>query len=99
MRTIFCGLLSASLLAHAVFGCCRHDAEETHAQLAAANALALADVCCNEHGPNSHGNLPHEPCKDHPHCQGMCNYLPGQKSHVEKATSHASFDSAYDSPV
>jgi hypothetical protein len=94
MRTIFCSLLSTSLLVHAVLGCCRHQTDEADGN-GALRASHLADRdSCHEDDTKPCGNDSHSPCK-HPHCQGMCNYLPAQKSQVQKAQLHLRFDLPY----
>ncbi len=99
MRTFYCSLLSASLLAHAVLGCCRHDVEASGACVATSMAQLAANECCHRDDIKPHENGQHEPCKDHPHCQGMCNYLPAQKPQIEECQLRWAFDAAYSSEL
>jgi hypothetical protein len=87
MRAIFCNLLSASLLIHAMFGCCWHDAHEAVAGEASHATLALAE-CCHDHDGATNGHGSHAPCKGHPNCHGLCSYLPAQKSETGKCLEH-----------
>jgi hypothetical protein len=95
MRAVFCNLLSAALLIHAMFGCCWHDAHEAIAGEASHGLLEAAD-CCHEHDGVADGHGPDAPCKGHPHCHGLCNYLPAQKSQVDKCLDHGAVDFAID---
>src|SRR5436189_2369883 len=84
MRTVFSSLLCASLLIHAVLGCCWHDKHD-EAGHNGATASAEADSCCDhDHDAATDGHGPHAPCKGHPNCHGLCNYLPVQKASVGK---------------
>jgi len=79
MRAIFSSLVAASLLIHAAFGCCHHQA---HRIAAAEDHVACShgdhhDDCCEHHGQPSD-----EPCEGQ-HCHGVCNYLPVQKSQLD----------------
>jgi hypothetical protein len=80
MRTIFSSLVAASLLIHAAFGCCQHDAHrdvcvDDHEAERVCDADGNHHHDCVEH----HGQPADQPCGGH-HCQGQCNYLPVQKS-------------------
>jgi hypothetical protein len=88
MRAVFCNLLSAALLIHAMFGCCWHDAHEAVAGEAPDASFAVTDGCHN-HDRDADGHESHAPCKGHPNCHGLCNYLPAQKSDIGKCLEHA----------
>lgn len=88
MRSIFCNLLSAALLIHAMFGCCWHDAHEAVASEASHASLDGTD-CCRDHDGAADGHGSHAPCKGHPNCHGLCSYLPAQKSEIGKCLKHA----------
>jgi hypothetical protein len=100
MRTVFSSLVAVSLLIHAAFGCCWHHLHETAGEghsdfgqaIAAESEHGHADCPC---GCNSHsGNAPHSPSKDRPHCQGICQYLPPQKTQLDTFSALAALDFA-----
>src|SRR5215208_7375235 len=92
MRTIFSSLLCFSLLIHAVLGCCWHDVHDAGAGGTTLASLA-ADACCDhEHDAPLDGHGPHAPCKGHPNCHGLCNYLPVQKTNFGKCLDHVLID-------
>jgi hypothetical protein len=96
MRTAFFSLLVGSLLIHAACGCCWHHAHDEACGDDAAHALAADDDFGHHHSdmPASHG--PHGPCKEQSHCHGLCNYLPAQKSQIDKIELDSSVDFALD---
>jgi hypothetical protein len=81
MRTAFSSLVSASLLIHALLGCCWHHA---HAGLLLGSGQTVAvesSGCCN-HGPAPSEDRTPGPCNDNSRCEGICTYLPAPKSQV-----------------
>jgi len=98
MRAIFCSLLSASLLIHALFGCCWHDLHNAGACGETPISLATEPACDHDHdhdaAPDGHGS--HCPCKGQSHCHGLCNYLPAQKTHIGKSQVNVLIDFAVD---
>jgi hypothetical protein len=96
MRTVFCSLLCASLLIHAVLGCCWHDMHDATACDGSLSSLA-ADACCvQDHDAATDGNGSHAPCKGHPNCHGLCHYLPVQKTNFGKCFDYVLIDFAVD---
>src|SRR4051812_915772 len=96
MRTVFSTLLCASLLIHAVLGCCWHDMHDKDRGTGAV-ASVEADSCCDhDHDAATDGHGHHAPCKGHPNCHGLCNYLPVQKSSFGKCLDHVVIDFAVD---
>ena len=96
MRTVFSSLLCASLLIHAVLGCCWHDMHD--AVLATDRSLrsrrtrvAIMITMRRRMGMGTHA-----PCKGHPNCHGLCSYLPVQKSSFGKCLDHVVIDFAVD---
>jgi hypothetical protein len=64
---------------------------------AGAVATLEADSCCDhDHDAATDGHGPHAPCKGHPNCHGLCNYLPVQKSSFGKCLDHVVIDFAVD---
>jgi len=92
MHAVISGLIAASLLLHAVLGCCRHHAHEglgcTHC---VRNRAAETVACCHEHDEPAAGDAgeytdehaPATPCPGDSTCQGVCSYLPPQKSQFQ----------------
>lgn len=102
MRIIFASLVAASLLIHAVIGCCWHHAQDEASccnEVAAEQAVD-AGCCHHDHGDRSsqeHGQPSHAPCKSH--CQGLCTYLPVQKSQLDHQQLQAALDFAIIAPA
>jgi hypothetical protein len=92
MRAFFSSLLCASLLIHAVLGCCCHDIHDAAADGGTLASLTAVDCCHDHDGP--HG--PHTPCKGHPNCHGLCHYLPVQKPNFDKCLGHVVIDFSSD---
>src|SRR6185295_14472877 len=93
MRAFFCSLLCASLLIHAVLGCCWHDMHDKGAW----DGSLAADTCCDhDHDSATDGHGQHAPCKGHPNCHGLCSYLPVQKSSFGKCFDHVVIDFTVD---
>ncbi len=91
MRTAFLIMVSASLIIHAVLGCCWHDTSPA-AGCGSPVLVASGSGCGFDHGgaPSEHHS--HQPSKGHSHCHATCIYLPVQKTHVGKVVAHAAFD-------
>src|SRR6476660_7209119 len=84
MRTVFSSLLCASLLIHALLGCCWHDLHDTVACDGSLASLATDACCDHDHDAATDAHGHHAPCKGHPNCHGLCSYLPVQKSNFGK---------------
>ena len=81
MRAAFSSLVSASLLIHAVLGCCWHHA---HAgELLSSESVAGEPRDCCHHGAAPAEHPSPSPCNDGPHCEGICTYLPAPKSLID----------------
>src|SRR3954447_6987906 len=89
MRLIFSSLVAASLLIHALLGCCCDHAHDT----SGCDQLPLASAtdcdCGHQHGDSANEHGSNGPCKGHSHCRGLCNYLPTQKTQNGKLHSLA----------
>jgi hypothetical protein len=99
MRPFFSFLVAASLLIHAMLGCCCHHA---HAEADCDDSwpsLAAESDCCNDHANTPDGHTSDGPCKDHSHCRGLCNYLPVQKTQIGKGLSLVPSDVVAVDPV
>src|SRR4051794_13157127 len=94
MRTVFSSLLCASLLIHAVLGCCWHDLHDKNAGVGAVASIETDSCCDHDHNNATDGHGPQSPCKGHPNCHGLCNYLPVQKSSFGKCLDHVVIDFA-----
>jgi hypothetical protein len=96
MNKLLSSLVACSLLANAAFGCCHaHQASCDEAPLAALcdDAVCLFHDCCGDH-PKQHGQPEHAPCKCPMHCQGVCTYLPVEKTQVDSRLTHVLIDLA-----
>ena len=81
MRAAFSSLVSASLLVHALFGCCWHHAQACAFFSAEPVAAEPGDCCHHGAAPSEHQSP--SPCDKGTHCEGGCTYLPAPKSQVE----------------
>jgi hypothetical protein len=97
MRAVFSSLVALSLLMHAALGCCRHaDGQRCASALASAQT---SDECAHHHDVGDHPGQPtDEPCSGH-HCDGLCNYLPIQKSQLDDLKLQLPLDLAIISPA
>jgi hypothetical protein len=92
MRTFLSGLLAIALLIHAAYGCCWHHAHgEAPCDHTIVAAIAPAD-CCEQPVTPVDGNQPHSPGDHQRDCQGVCTYLPTQKTQLDFPTVFASID-------
>src|SRR5215207_3898656 len=96
MRAISCTLLCSSLLIHAVLGCCWHDMHDRGASDGALASLEMDLDCCHDHDGDIDGHDSHMPCKGHPNCHGLCNYLPVHKTTFDNCLDHVVIDFAVD---
>jgi hypothetical protein len=103
MRAVFSSLVAVSLFIHAMIGCCWHHAHESACCNDSPVEQAAEVGCCHhnhsEHGDQQHGQPSQAPCKGHSHCQGLCTYLPPQKSHVDTFSPHTPLDFAAIAPA
>ncbi len=80
MHAVVSSLISATLLLHAVLGCCGHHA---HKNVRSHGRMIETTACCHEHQDSSRQHTPAPPCQDPSDCQGVCTYLPPQKTQFE----------------
>src|SRR5215208_6103702 len=97
MRTVFSSLLCASLLVHALLGCCWHDVHDADGPGVSLVSLGTDANCCHDHDGTADGSGSKAPCKGHPNCHGLCNYLPVQKTSFGDCLEHVVIDIALDS--
>ena len=102
MRAWFTNLTAVLLFIHAVLGCCWHHAHECDrcgaercgAEEASGFAHAALGLCgCHDCADDDHGQ-PAGPCRCQFECQGVCTYLPPEKSSLDAGLSGADFDGA-----
>jgi hypothetical protein len=92
MHIFLSGLLALALVVHALFGCCWHHAHsDSPCDHVIAAAVAPAD-CCEHPGTPVDGNPPNSPGNHQRDCQGVCTYLPAQKTQLDLPTVFASID-------
>lgn len=96
MRAFFCSLLCASLLIHAVLGCCWHDLHDSACCGGSLPSLEADAGCCHDHDASTDGHESHAPCKEPANCHGLCHYLPVQKSSFGKCLDYVVIDFAVD---
>src|ERR1043165_2086857 len=95
MRAILFSTVAASLLIHAAFGCCWHNAHDSVLCPDAAFAIGTEADCDHDHGDAPQDHHSHGPCHNHSHCHGACNYLPAKNTQVEKCQFTAPLDFAW----
>jgi hypothetical protein len=89
MRRLLSGLTAATLLVHALVGCCRHY-EFCHTSGEPAECCeSLADGCCHdEHAADCHHDeRPFAPCDCKLQCMKLCVSLPPEKTLVAAGKS------------
>jgi hypothetical protein len=94
MRAIVSNITAAMLLIHAMVGCCRH--HECHAASCdgALEKVCPTDGCCHRNHPpcDRPTERPHRPANCTFGCQGVCTYVPPEKTLVEKPHSTIALD-------
>ncbi|MGD9645610.1 MAG: hypothetical protein AB7U73_07855 [Pirellulales bacterium] len=90
MHAFVSSLISATLLLHAVLGCCWHHEHVPAVGCQSANNVvgshrhpADADHGCGCNHQSGGQHESEEPCPGDSHCQGVCTYLPPQKTSFE----------------
>ena len=97
MHAVLSSLVASSLLMHAVLGCCWHHG---HASSCCdqSQSAQVAQNCCHHHDDvgcdDDHDEPAPTPCKGGPHCHGVCNYLPVQKTQLDPVQLAAPLDFA-----
>jgi hypothetical protein len=90
MRAIVSNLTAAMLLVHALVGCCRHLERNCVRHESATEGVSVMAACCDHcRGQNESSPRP-EKCGCE--CQGVCTYLPPQKTLIDAPHSIISFD-------
>jgi hypothetical protein len=83
MHAVVSSLMAATLLVHAVLGCCWHSRCDQQQTKGAA--------CCKHH-EHCQDQEPAKPCKCRVECHGVCTYLPTQKVQVDTPEVVVPFD-------
>lgn len=98
MRAFFTNLTAVLLFIHAVLGCCWHHAHECnrcgaeHCAAAGGFDQVAPGLCgCHECSDDDQ-DQPAGPCRCKFECQGVCIYLPQQKSSLDAGVSGTDFD-------
>jgi hypothetical protein len=95
MRALLSNLTAVLLVIHAMIGCCHHhwhsDAECAAAATISAAPCQCCDPCC---GSNDESEQPSHPCDGKLECQGVCNYVPTEKTQIDASPADAAFDFA-----
>jgi hypothetical protein len=90
MRVIVSNLTAAMLLVHALVGCCRYYEHNCGRHDFATDCVSVIAACCDHcHGRNEAPTRP-ENCGFE--CQGVCTYLPPQKTFIDSPHSNISRD-------
>jgi len=100
MRTLLSNLTAVLLVIHAMIGCCHHhwhsDTECAEAEFTLCAApCQCCDPCCGTH---DEGELPSSPCNGELECQGVCAYLPTQKTVIDDSSADIAVDFAAVAP-
>ena len=95
MHAFLSNLTAFLLVVHAMIGCCHHQ-WHCDAECAAAAPVSLCaaplpccDQCC---GSYHESEPPAEPCDCEFECQGVCTYVPTEKTQVDASPADAAFD-------
>jgi hypothetical protein len=92
MHAILASLMAAVVSIQALLGCCWH-----HARLCAQCEPAVKTVqpkaCCHRHQAKATDEPGQpKPCNCRIECEGLCTYLPPQKTHIDVAPLPVAFD-------
>jgi hypothetical protein len=103
MQAIFSNLVAASLFIHAMIGCCWHHAHDSSCcDESPAEQVVETNCCHHDHGDRNDtplGEPSHAPCQGQSHCQGLCNYLPVQKTQLDTVDLSVPLDYAIIAPA
>jgi hypothetical protein len=97
MRALLAGLTALVLFIHAASGCCWHHHHEGEAH-GGTPGTATAHCDHHRHGNEHHGQ-PHGPCKSGSKCQGVCTYLPVQRTQLNAPQLVVALDLVGDAAV
>jgi hypothetical protein len=99
MNAFLSNLTAVTLVIHAMIGCCHHHWQHADEAVSAA-AVSVACTCCH-HGDQAgeEEQVPEEPCSGEIQCQGVCTYLPSQKTDIDASPMSSSFEYAIVPPV
>ena len=95
MRALQSNLTAILLVIHAMIGCCHHH-WHCDAECAAAVTLCAAPCqCCDQcGGSHDESEQPSQPCNGELQCQGVCSYLPTQKTVIDASDVDSGLDFA-----
>ena len=97
MHALISNLTAVLLIIHAMIGCCHHHwhCDEECAAAAAITLCAAPCQCCDQCcGSHDESEQPSQPCNGELECQGICTYLPTQKTVIDASPAVAAFDFA-----
>jgi hypothetical protein len=97
MRAFLSNLTAVMLVIHAMIGCCHHH-WHSEAECAESATFALfvppcqcGHSCCGRQDQSEQSS---SPCDREFECQGLCSYLPTQRTVIEASASGAAIDFA-----
>jgi hypothetical protein len=97
MHAALSSLVASSLLMHAVLGCCWHH-RQANTCCDDSHVAQASEVGCHHHhddcGDDDHEQSVPTPCNGGPHCNGVCIYLPVQKTQIDQVQFVAPLDFA-----
>ena len=97
MHAILSNLMAVTLLVHALQGCCWQYA---HGCVQCVKPVSKATACCKHHHAKcQQKQAPCVPCKCKLQCQGVCTYLPQQKTQFDRPQPAIQHDFAVVIPV
>ena len=96
MRAILSLFTVVTLLVEGTTGWCCHPPGHDEMCCSAPVVSPEVDACCRHHAQttNQSGQKPVGPCQGEPKCQGICIFLPSQKTLVEMPELVSLFDVA-----
>ncbi len=95
MHAFLSNLTAVLLVVHAMIGCCHHPwhCEVECAAAAPVSLCAVAFPCCDQCCESyDESEPPAEPCDCELECQGVCTYLPTEKTQIDVSPADTAFD-------
>jgi hypothetical protein len=101
MHAFLSNLTAVLLVIHAMIGCCHHHWHCDDECAAAVTLCAAPCPCCAPYtccepccGSHDESEQPSQPCNGELQCQGVCSYLPTQKTVIDASDVDSGLDFA-----
>ncbi len=92
MHAVLSHSMAALLFIHALLGCCWHHAHRSAPSESTPAQTSKPVACCHHQDEGESEQQPQAPCDGRLECQGICTYLPPQKTQIDFAQVLLPFD-------